>query len=181
LAPIGSLAFWFLPNWDGGGDEDCRIFDASFNGIYFFIGKGSAHADITPADLGFYYEDQADADWQDVEFDPADVIRMEEWFHVAVTSEFHGGNPYMYINGEEMATSANVTGAFPGLSEKPRFGTETILHIAIDSGADGVIDEIAMYGRVLDPNELEGLMEADLAVESEGKLAATRDRLKIDR
>lgn len=181
LTPSGTLAFWFRPNWDGTDDEDYRLFDASFNGIYFFIGKGSAHADITPTDFGFYFEDLADADWQDVEFDPADIIKRDEWFHVAATWEFPGEPPYLYINGEELATSPKPTGGFPVLYELPRFGTETILYIPITNGADGVIDEIALYGRPLEAEDLEGIMEGNLAVEAEGKLAATWGRLKADR
>jgi hypothetical protein len=147
-APVDTLAFWFLPTWDGAGDEDCRILDSSFSGVYFVIGTGSAHT--TPRDFGLYFEDLADADWQDVEFDPTDVIKAGEWFHVVATWESPGGNPFLYISGAEMATGANVTGEFPALFRDPRFGAETILYIPITNGVGGIIDGIATYGRVLE-------------------------------
>ena len=75
ITEVGSLAFWFKPNWGGGDGPDYRIFDASLGGIYFFISKGANHADINPEDFGFYFEAADDADWQDIEFDPKGIIK----------------------------------------------------------------------------------------------------------
>jgi hypothetical protein len=74
ITPIGSLAFWFKPDWDGSDPADYRLFDASLGGIYFFISKGADHADINPEDFGFYLEDATDADYQGIEIDPTGVI-----------------------------------------------------------------------------------------------------------
>ena len=94
IAERGCLTFWFKPDWDGEDPMDYRIFDASFPPIYFFIGKGASERDITPAEFGFYFEAADDTDWQDVEFDPADIIEKNKWFHVAVTWDFVGGDPF---------------------------------------------------------------------------------------
>ena len=178
ITEAGSLLFWFRPDWDGKDGEDYRLFDASLGAIYFFIGKGSAHADITPAEFGFYFEAADDGDWQDVEFDPTGIIKKEEWFHCAVTWDFAGDAPFVYIDGKEQATSRKITGGFPALHEKPRFGWETIQYIALNNGAEGIIDEISFWERALDENEIQDLMDVSLDVEAIGKLAVTWGELK---
>lgn len=74
LPEVGTLVFWFKPDWDGSDPEDYRLFDASLGGIYFFISKGANHADINPEEFGFYLEDVTDADYQNIEFDPDGII-----------------------------------------------------------------------------------------------------------
>ncbi|MCH8290926.1 LamG domain-containing protein [Candidatus Poribacteria bacterium] len=176
----GSLVLWFKPNWDGSDKSDYRIFDASLGGIYFFIGKGSAHVDITPAEFGFYFEAADDADWQDVEFDPKGVIKKGKWFHVVATWDFSGGaTPFLYIDGKELGTSPKkIEGGFPALNEKPRFGTETIKYIPITNGAEGIIDEIAFYAKVLEEKEIQGIMDASAPVEPSGKFTTTWGDIK---
>ena len=179
VAEAGSLLFWFKPAWNGKDGEDYRIFDASFGPIYFFVSKGANHADINPEDFGFYFEAADDADWQDVEFDPAGVITKDKWFHVAATWDFDGGNPFLYIDGEEAATSGKkITGGFPALHEKPRFGWETIPYIPLQNGAEGIIDEISFWQRALDAKEIQEMMDTSLDVEAAGKLAVTWGELK---
>lgn len=178
VTEVGSVLFWFRPDWDGKDDKDYRLFDASLGAIYFFIGKGSAHADITPAEFGFYFEAADDGDWQDVEFDPTGIIKKEVWFHCAVTWDFTGDAPFVYIDGKEQATSRKITGGFPALHEKPRFGWETVQYIALTNGAEGIIDEISFWERALNENEIQDLMDVSLDVEAIGKLAVTWGELK---
>lgn len=178
VTEVGSLLFWFRPDWDGKDDKDYRLFDASLGAIYFFIGKGSAHADITPAEFGFYFEAADDGDWQDVEFDPTGIIKKEVWFHCAVTWDFTGDAPFVYIDGKEQATSRKITGGFPALHKKPRFGWETVQYIALTNGAEGIIDEISFWERALNANEIQDLMDVSLDVEAIGKLAVTWGELK---
>ena len=181
IAEVGSLLFWFKPNWDGKDNIDYRIFDASLGPIYFFIGKGAAHADITPAEFGFYFEAADDSDWQDVELDPIGIIEKDQWFHVAVTWDFVGGNPLLYIDAEEIATSSKkITGGFPVLHENPRFGWETISYIPMRNGAEGIIDEISFWQRVLNKNEIQYMMAVSLLtdVKAAGKLPVTWSELK---
>ena len=178
VTEVGSVLFWFRPDWDGKDDKDYRLFDASLGAIYFFIGKGSAHPDITPAEFGFYFEAADDGDWQDVEFDPTGIIKKEEWFHCAVTWDFTGDAPFVYIDGKEQATSRKITGGFPALHKKPRFGWETVQYIALTNGAEGIIDEISFWERALNENEIQDLMDVSLDVEAIGKLAVTWGELK---
>ena len=179
IAEAGTLMFWFKPDWNGKDGDDYRIFDASFGPIYFFISKGANHADINPEDFGFYFEAADDADWQDVEFDPAGIITKDQWFHVAATWDFDGGNPFLYIDGKEAATSGKkITGGFPKLHEKPRFGWETIPYIPLQNGAEGIIDEISFWQRALEEKEIQEMMDASLDVEAAGKLAVTWGELK---
>ena len=181
ITEAGSLLFWFKPDWDGKDDDDYRLFDASLGGIYFFVGKGSAHPDITPAEFGFYFEAADDGDWQDVEFDPTGIIKKEEWFHCAVTWDFTGEPPFIYIDGKEQATSRKIGGGFPALHEKPRFGWETVQYIALTNGADGIIDEISFWARALNENEVQDMMDVSLDVEAVGKLAVMWGKLKTTR
>ena len=179
IAEAGSLLFWFKPDWNGKDGDDYRIFDASLGPIYFFVSKGANHADINPEDFGFYFEAADDADWQDVEFDPAGIITKDKWFHVAATWDFDGGNPFLYIDGKEAATSGKkITGGFPALHEKPRFGWETIPYIPFKNGAEGVIDEISFWQRALEEAEIQEMMDVSLDVEAAGKLAVTWGELK---
>jgi hypothetical protein len=176
----GTIEFWFKPDWDGSDDEDYRLFDASSASIYFFISKGANHADINPQDFGFYFEDASDADWQDIEFDPTDVIKAGEWYHIAATWKFGGGSAFLYINGEQAATSANVLGAFPALDPNPRFGLEGIPYVASKNGAAGVMDEIAIYDRQLTVDEIIMDMEQlGFAVKPSGKAASTWGNIKL--
>ena len=182
ITEAGSLLFWFKPDWNGKSGDDYRIFDASFGPVYFFVSKGANHADINPEDFGFYFEAADDADWQDVEFDPAGVITKDQWFHVAATWDFDGGNPFLYIDGKEAATSGKkITGGFPKLHEKPRFGWETIPYVPITNGAEGIIDEVSFWQRALDEGEVQEMMDASLDVEAAGKLAVTWGGLKVTR
>ncbi len=179
IKEAGSILFWFKPDWDGKDAKDYRIFDASLGPIYFFISKGANHADIHPGEFGFYFEAADDGDWQDVDFDPAGIIKKDTWFHLAVTWDFGGDAPFVYIDGKEQATSRKITGGFPALHEKPRFGWETIKYVAITNGAEGVIDEISIWQRALDEGEINDLMDVSLDVKAAGKLAVTWGELKV--
>ncbi|HIE29821.1 TPA: LamG domain-containing protein [Candidatus Poribacteria bacterium] len=146
--------------------------------IYFFISKGADHADIVPDFFGFYFEDASDADWQDIEFDPDGVISAGKWFHVAATWEFGGGSAFLYIDGKEIATSPNKLGVKPELNPNPRFGLEVIKYVPSRNGAQGVIDEIAIYNRALTEKEIEKDLTFTAPVELLGKLAATWSEIK---
>ena len=173
IKEAGSLLFWFKPDWDGGDGDDYRIFDASFGPIYFMVSKGANHADIHPGEFGFYFEAADDGDWQDVDFDPTGILKKDTWFHCAVTWDFTGEAPFVYIDGKEQATSRNITGGFPALHEKPRFGWETVQYLPLTNGAEGVIDEVSFWARALNENEIQDLMDVSLDVEAAGKLAVT--------
>ena len=71
-----------------------------------------------------------------------------------------------------------ITGGFPKLHEKPRFGWETIPYIPLQNGAEGIIDEISFWQRALEENEIQEMMDTSLDVEAAGKLAVTWGELK---
>ena len=157
LTEIGTLAFWFKPDWDGSDPADYRLFDASTSTIYFFISKGANHADINPEEFGFYLEDVTDADYQAIEFDPDGVIHADTWHHVAVTWEFGGGPAILYFDGVEVARAASI-GGFPALDPNPRFGLETVAYIPMANGAKAVMDDIMFYNKVLTEAEIQVIM-----------------------
>jgi len=179
LTEAGTIEFWFKPDWDGSDPEDYRLFDAGTGSIYFFIAKGANHADINPEDFGLYFEDASDADWQDIEFNPDGVIVAGQWHHIAATWEFGGGSAFMYINGEQLATSPRTLGDFPPLNPNIRFGLEVIVYVASRNGAKGVMDEIAVYDRALTIDEIAiDLAELGFAVEPMDKAASVWGRIK---
>ena len=157
ITQTGTLAFWFKPDWDGSDPVDYRLFDASLGGIYFFISKGANHADINPEDFGFYFEDVTDADYQNIEIDPAGVIDAGTWHHVAVTWEFGGGPAILYLDGQEVARADSI-GGMPALYSNPRFGLQTVEYIPSANGAKAVIDDIMFYDKVLTEAEIQVIM-----------------------
>ena len=179
LTEAGTIEFWFKPDWDGSDPEDYRLFDAGTGSIYFFKAKGANHADINPEDFGLYFEDASDADWQDIEFNPDGVILAGQWHHIAATWEFGSGSAFLYINGEEMATSPNMLGTFPPLNPNMRFGLEVIVYVASRNGAKGVMDEIAVYDRALTIDEIAiDLAELGFPVEPVDKAASVWGEIK---
>ncbi len=157
LAEQGTIAFWFKPRWNGTDPDDYRIFDASLGGIYFFLSKGANEANITQGEIGFYFEDSTDADYQNIEFDPRSVVFADTWFHLAATWDFGGGSAVLYFNGKEVARRDGL-GPFPALDPTPNFGFQTYAYQPQTHGATGTIDEIVMYNRPLAAGEIAALM-----------------------
>ena len=50
--------------------------------------------------------------------------------------------------------------------------------VAMNNGAEGIIDEISFWERALNENEIQNLMDVSLDVEAVGKLAVTWGELK---
>ena len=153
-------------------------------GIYFFISKGADHGDINPAEFGFYFEDKADKDWQQIEFDPKGKIRKNGWFHIAATWEFttrgkSSQEAYLLFNGEEIAKGDGL-GEFPVLHANPRFGLEVIKYVPSKNGAQGLIDNIAIYSKALTEKEVKRDMDISLSVDIKEKLALTWGSIKSE-
>lgn len=177
LQPTATIEFWFKPNWDGGDGDTYRLFDATFGDKYFFIGKASEHADFPNNRIGFGFEDAADGDWRDNTMtDASDIISAGNWYHLAVTWEFPGPATF-YIDGEEIGS--HTAGGFPNLNPNPRIGFNCIDYVAAKYGADGIIDEFAIYAKVLETDEIQRDMEElSLAVEPYEKLSVTWGKIK---
>jgi hypothetical protein len=158
LTPAATIEFWFKPNWDGSDTSTYRLFGANTGAIYYMIGKGKTAGDRDQT-FGFYLEDASDADFQDWEIDATDAIpTADQWYHIATTWDFDAGESRFYINGEEVA---NITGLgdFPPLNDNPRIGFNTDAgYMPADNGADGIVDEFAIYSRVLTAEEIQVVM-----------------------
>jgi hypothetical protein len=158
LTPTCTVAFWFKPNWDGSSPSDYRLFDASAGDKYFFISKGSVHDIMTPAYFGFFFEDSADTDFQNVRITAAGNIAAGTWYHVAVTWQFGGGAAIVYLNGQEISRATGL-GTFATLATNPRFGYPTGAGgVTATNGAAAVFDDIKIFNRVLTAEEIPGLM-----------------------
>ena len=140
LEPVGTIEFWFKPNWDGADPQTYRLFDASAGAIFWLIGKGVMANDRT-YELGFFFEDAADADF--VNQTNSNVIESaDKWYHLAATWDFESKEAKFYFNGEEVASSGGL-GAFPELNPLPRIG-ENLGPKDAENGADSDFDEFAM-------------------------------------
>lgn len=179
LETKGTIEFWFKPNWDGSDAESYRIFDASTAAIFFCVGKG-AQVGEREDELLFCFEDAADTDFY-MPVLAADVIAAGKWHHLAATWDFEAKEAKFYINGEESAM-VNGLGDFPPLDPKPRIGFNNQHGYKVAAnGADGVIDEFAIYTKVLEPDEIKQDMEKlAYAVEPSHKLPVIWGKIKSE-
>ncbi|MEJ2703031.1 MAG: LamG domain-containing protein [Sedimentisphaerales bacterium] len=155
LQPATTVEFWFKPNWDGSDTETYRLFDANTGSIYYMIGKGKTLGDRDTT-FGFYLEDASDADFQDWEMAATDAIPAAgEWYHLATTWDFDAGEAKFYINGEEVGSVTGL-GSFPPLNANPTIGFNSDAgYMPAANGADGIIDEFAIYAKVLTGEEIQ--------------------------
>jgi len=105
-------------------------------------------------------------------FSSVDQYDLEEWTYAAMT--FDEGKVVIYLNGE-----ANGEGE----TTSPLSGNALSLKIGADSaGANlfkGIIDEVRIYNRALDENEIKQNMNAEsLAIDKMGKLAVAWGGIK---
>ena len=170
--PKGTILFWFKPNWNGGEGGAYRLFDANTGAIYWLIGQGKEGGGA--GTFGFWFEDAADADFQNWQT-PSNVIKAGEWHHVAATWDFEKKKEAkFYINGKEDSQVAGL-GEFPPLNTNPKIGFNVGTgYMPAANGADSVIDEFAIYSKVLDEKEVKSDMDTlAMAVEPVGKLSTT--------
>jgi len=101
--------------------------------------------------------------------------KLETWYHVVMT--FDEGEVKFYLNGSPDGG---------GQTSSPLAGNNLSLKIGTDSNAQlgfkGIIDEVRVYNRALEENEVKQNMNAkSLAVESYNKLAGTWGNIKDER
>ncbi|MFC1715395.1 LamG domain-containing protein [Candidatus Poribacteria bacterium] len=170
----GTIEFWFKPDWDGGDGKDYRIFDASLGDKYFYIGSD------TQNQMGIYVEDVPDRHWHTMIDLNETVVEADKWYHLAATWKF-GVEAAFYLNGElglKTDISANPLGALPPFAAASRIGRSTETQYAAANSANGTIDELKIYSRALDPDEIKQAMEAKSAVDFTAKVATTWGELK---
>ena len=138
----GTVEFWFKPYWNGDEGGTFRLFDANNAVVFFSMGKGAVIGE-RENEFHFAVEDAPDTDYY-LAAQAADVVKKDQWMHLAATWDF-GGSAYFYIDGEEVATAKGFAG-FPAFHESPRIGgNNKFKYRATTSGAHGVIDEFAIY------------------------------------
>ena len=112
-----------------------------------------------------------------IQYESADNTQTTEWQHLVVT--WSSGDPVaLYIDGvldepqyNQDVRTGNISSAstfIVGRGGKDNGGTSWT----------GLIDELRIYDRILDANEIEELTSGVLAVEADGKLATTWADLK---
>ncbi|MFC1717921.1 LamG domain-containing protein [Candidatus Poribacteria bacterium] len=185
LEQKGTIEFWFKPNWDGNAPESYRLFDAGLGGIFWHIGKALGKDVVAPIenwhvdDFGFFFEDAIDTD--EVVFVPAaGNIIADKWHHIAVTWDFESKLSVLYIDGAEVANLTTGFQGFPAVKPTIRIGFnggagDRPAH----NGADGVIDEFAIYHRTLSAGEIQMDMQKGAAVEPLHKLATTWGEIRM--
>lgn len=179
LKSPGTIEFWFKPNWNGSDGETYRLFDANTGAIYWTIGKGKETGGRTNT-FGFYFEDASDADFHNWQIPAKDAIPAAgEWYHIAATWDFDAGDAFFYINGEEVSNVSGL-GQFPPLNANPKIGFNVgTNYMPAHNGADGIIDEFAIYIKALEPDEIKrDMTELSLAVKPVDKLATTWGKIK---
>lgn len=172
----GTIGFWYKPYWDGTGEGTYRLFDASTAALSFSIGKGT-RAGERENEFVFLIESALDIDAL-MSVPAPDFVKKDVWMHVAVTWNFED-EAFLYINGEAVATKAGI-GPFAEFHKPPRIGGNNIFNYRVAaSGANGVMDEFAIYSEALSVKEIQTEMDLRASsVEPEGKLAVTWGRIK---
>jgi hypothetical protein len=102
-------------------------------------------------------------------------VNLGEWDHIAGT--FADGKLMFYVNGElvgEKDSNLNFN-----LSQEFLIGADTNEHAAREYLFKGKVDEVRVYNRVLDENEITAVMKSDsLSVDPSHKIAVTWGKLK---
>jgi len=88
---------------------------------------------------------------------PANVLSIGTWQHVAAT--YDGTAMKIYVNGAEVAEMA-VSGDIDAVSDPVVMGRNVV---SPEIAWDGLIDEISLYARALDPVEIHAIFDAGSA------------------
>jgi hypothetical protein len=131
-------------------------------GLFMFAGKALvAVADGVTSEQGFSGKK---------------VVKENEWVHVSATWDSKDSSHQIFINGE-LDSGGKQTGK--GINTK---STEVLKIGAQITGVaryfTGLIDDVAIYGRVLQDNEIKKDMQGLAAVEYSGKLSNTWAQIK---
>ena len=126
----------------------------------------------------FYAEPQntwefwtGDGEWRKTQ---GPAVKLGDWEHLAAT--FADGTQKFYVNGELEGETASALIVNPSQELLIGAGANERDH---EYFFKGVIDEVLIYDRELDEDEIAAVMESDsLAVEPSGKLAVTWGQLK---
>lgn len=126
----------------------------------------------TPANTWQFWTGNGAPAWISVQ---GPAVSLGEWDHVA--GVYADGKQMFYVNGE----LAGEMDANPNFNDQQEFliGAGANERAAHEYLFKGLIDEVRLYNRVLDEDEVAAVMESDsLAVEASGKIAVTWGQLK---
>ena len=112
----------------------------------------------------------------DREYDSG-IVKAGEWTHLTFT--FSGKEAISYVNGEEVANHPDRKGKIE-FNGKPHFMIGERSDTIIGEPFGGLIDEVALFKRVLKQNEIEEFMESGipLEVKPSNKLTMTWGEIK---
>lgn len=127
-----------------------------------------------------YYRDEANAGWE--HFQSSTSVPANEWTHIVFRLVFGDGNSAeMYFNGGKVPGSWRAgNGKKPLLHDEPFTIGSRVCGMGGESNFEGIIDEVVIYKRALEPKEIKKDMEEGikLAVQASGKLATTWGKIK---
>ena len=106
----------------------------------------------------------------------SEPVNDDEWHHVAVTWEFAASDGHIYVDGVEGTFQVGYNGGADNAGNTVRIGFHESGHSA--TNFVGLMDDVRIYQRTLEPDEVVEVMEEDAAVDSAGKLATTWGMIK---
>lgn len=99
----------------------------------------------------------------------------ETWYHIVYTTDALGNVLILYVDGEEKERDEDGNGALENMNER-RIGSEHDGRFL-----NGAIDEVRIYNRILEPDEVKKNYNAEtnrLSVDPRGKMASAWAELK---
>jgi hypothetical protein len=104
------------------------------------------------------------------------VFSTGEWYHVAFVFDGNDGSEKIYVNGELDAETVKAEREVPETTSSVWIGE---LDSARGFQYTGLMDEVTMWNRALDEDEIKLVMSGlKMPVESQGKLATTWGEIK---
>ena len=106
----------------------------------------------------------------------SEPVNDDEWHHVAVTWEFAASEGHIYVDSVEGTFLVGYNGGADNAGNTVRIGFHESGHSA--GNFIGLMDDVRIYQRTLEPEEVVEIMEETMAVESAGKLATAWGMIK---
>ncbi len=125
-----------------------------------------------PANTWQFWTGNGDPTWVTIQ---GPAVNLGDWDHVA--GVYADGKQMFYVNGE----LAGEVDSNPNFNAEQEFliGAGANERAAHEYLFKGIIDEVRLYNRVLDEDEIAAVMDSEsLAVEASGKIAVTWGQLK---
>ncbi|MDZ7721233.1 MAG: LamG domain-containing protein [candidate division KSB1 bacterium] len=175
LGPAATVCLWYKPNWDYRNRESFRhAIIENHTGFTLFEAAAAETKRIFQLSWGdggeylsFRMEDEVDRDYEVPEDKVSETtvlpkfhqLKSNQWYHIAVTWDF-SEQPHtiaLFVNGEEIGRTT-MNGQDFAKFEPFTFGAHR--HDYQGNGsANGVLDDIRAYNRVLNIKEIDQLYQ----------------------